>query len=151
MSKQEFFWAYFENFLCAGLLEKPGGKSSKPAPRTTAPRCPGEIQTTTKLLLKKDNDYCLQTNGKDKRQTITRLFRERLEQPPKKFSSGTSECGDMSTGQDQYYDKGKDIFNIRGQSQGIYVLKLNVLDLCVFETSLAMQSNARTGNDLLRC
>ena len=37
----------------------------------------------------------------------------------------------MSTGQDQYYDKGKDIFNIRGQSQGIYVLKLNVLDLCV--------------------
>ena len=44
----------------------------------------------------------------------------------------------MSTGQDQYYDKGKDIFNIRGQSQGIYVLKLNVLDLCVFETSLAI-------------
>ena len=62
---------------------------------------------------------------------MTRLFRERLEQPPKKFSFDTSESGDMSTGQDQYYDKGKDIFNIRGQSQGIYVLKLNVLDLCV--------------------
>ena len=39
----------------------------------------------------------------------------------------------MSTGQDQYYDKGKDIFNTRGQSQGIYVLKLNVLDLCVLK------------------
>ena len=44
----------------------------------------------------------------------------------------------MSTGQDQYYDRGKDLFDIRGQSQGIYVLKLNVLDLCVFETSLAI-------------
>ena len=57
----------------------------------------------------------------------------------------------MSTGQDQYYDKGKDIFNTRGQSQGIYVLKLNVLTY-VFETSNArIEISTDNGNDLLRC